>query len=181
MSSVFERFITQKPVVGKEVFLARGAIVYGAVTLQDHASVWFNAVLRADMNEIVIGQYSNVQDNATFHTSANTRSELGNYVTVGHGAIVHGAKVNDCCMIGMGSILLDGAEIPEGCLVGAGALVTHKLKAPAHSLIVGSPAKVVRELSQKEVDDLKSWAIEYAEFAEYHLKNQIGLGALLQS
>lgn len=181
MSSVFERYIRQKPVVGKDVFLARGAIVYGAVTLKDYSSVWFNAVLRADINEIVIGKYSNVQDNATFHTGTQTRSELGDYVTVGHNAIVHGCKVGNGCMIGMGSILLDDAIIPEGCLVGAGSVVTPKLKAEPHTLILGSPAKVVRALSQEEVDGLKNWAMEYAEVAQYHIKNKIGLGSPLQS
>lgn len=181
MSSVFERFVKSTPIRGKDVFIAKGAIVYGAVTLMDHSSIWFNAVLRADINQIIIGKYSNVQDNATFHTGASNSSILGDYVTVGHNAIVHGCKVCDGCMIGMGSILLDDAIIPEACLVGAGALVTPKLKAPPHSLIVGSPAKVIRELSQEEVDNLKKWAIEYSEVAQYHIKNKIGLGDLLIS
>lgn len=183
MSSVFEQFIGQRPIVGKDVFLARGSIIYGAVSLGDHASVWFNAVLRGDINRIVVGKYSNVQDNATFHVGSQSAIEMGDYVTVGHNAVVHGCKVSDGCMIGMGSILLDNVFIPEGCLVGAGAVVTPKLKAQSHSLIVGSPAKVVRELSQQEVEDLKKWAIEYAEVAQYHLQHQIGVSSesLIQS
>lgn len=174
MSHLFEKYINQKPIIGKDVFLARGAVLYGAVELGDHASVWFNAVLRADINRIRVGKYSNIQDNATLHTGMQTFTEIGDYVTVGHNAIVHGARVADNCMIGMGSILLDDVIIPEGCLVGAGALVTPKLKAAPHTLILGSPAKVARELSEKEVQDLKNWAIEYAQVAQYHIEHKIG-------
>lgn len=171
VSHTFEQFLKRKPVIGKNVFLAKGSVVCGAVTLKDHASVWFNAVLRADMNEMTIGCHTNIQDNAVFHVSLDAPLELGDYVTIGHGAILHGCKVGDNCLIGMGSILLDHVEVPPGCMVGAGSLLTPKLKAPPNSLIVGSPAKVVRELKPKEIEQLKLWALEYSALAQYHLSN----------
>jgi len=173
VSHTFEQFLKRKPVVGEKVFLAKGAVVCGAVTLEDCASVWFNAVLRADMNEMTIGSHSNVQDNATFHVSLDAPLEIGDYVTVGHGAILHGCKVGDNCLIGMGSILLDHVEVPPCCMVGAGSLLTPKLKAAPNSLIVGSPAKVVRQLDLKEIEQLKLWALEYSALAQYHLSNPI--------
>ena len=181
MNPPFERFLNRKAEIGENVYLAKGAIVYGAVRLKDYASVWFNAVLRADINEISVGKYSNVQDNAVFHVSKDAPLEVGDYVTIGHGAILHGCKVADNCLIGMGSFLLDHVEIPEGCRVGAGALVTPNLKAAPNSLIVGSPARVVRALRQEEMEQIKSWALEYSTLAQYHLTNKIGIGSPLDS
>lgn len=173
MSHTFEQFLKRKPVIGEKVFLAKGSVVCGAITLKDHASVWFNAVLRADINEMTIGSHTNIQDNAVFHVSLDAPLELGDYVTVGHGAILHGCKVGDNCLIGMGSILLDHVEVPSGCMVGAGSLLTPKLKAPPNSLIVGSPAKVVRQLEPGEIEQLKLWALEYSALAQYHLSNPV--------
>lgn len=176
-----EVFLRKQPTLGKGVFICKGATVVGDVTLGDRASVWYGAVLRADINKIVIGNYSNVQDNAVLHLADELPCILGNYVTVGHAAVVHGAIVRDETLIGMGAVILDGAEIGEQCIVGARSLVTPGTKIPPGSMVMGAPAKVVRPLSEKERLGLKYWAEKYACNAEYHLKNNISVGGPLPS
>ena len=145
-----DTFLRKKPVVGKGVYIARGAVVVGDVTLGDGASVWYNAVLRGDINRIVIGDHSNIQDNSVIHLADDFPCVVGSYVTVGHSAIVHACRIGDECLIGMGAVVLDGAEIGAQCLIGARALVTQNVKIPAGSLVMGSPAKVVRALTDEE-------------------------------
>jgi gamma-carbonic anhydrase len=151
-------------------------VVVGDVTLGDGASVWYNAVLRGDINRIVIGDHSNIQDNSVVHLADDFPCEVGSYVTVGHSAIVHACKIGDECLIGMGAVVLDGAEIGAQCLIGARALVTQNVKIPAGSLVLGSPAKVVRALSDKERTGLKYWAEKYVENAAYCLAHKINIG-----
>lgn len=167
-------FLRKPPQLGKGVYIARGAVVIGDVTLGDHASVWFNAVLRGDINRIVVGHHSNVQDNAVLHLADEHPCLVGNYVTVGHSAIVHACTVQDECLIGMGAIILDGAVIGEQSIVGAAALVTQGTTFPPGSLILGSPAKAVRALSQDERQRIRHWAEKYVRNAEYCLENAIG-------
>src|SRR3984957_14652450 len=141
-----DQYLRKKPTLGKDVYIARGAVVVGDVTLGDGASIWYNAVLRGDINRIVVGDHSNVQDNAVLHLADDFPCLLGQYVTVGHSAVVHACTVGDECLIGMGAVILDGAELGEQCLVGARALVTQHSKIPPGSLVLGAPAKVVRSL-----------------------------------
>jgi carbonic anhydrase/acetyltransferase-like protein (isoleucine patch superfamily) len=133
-------------------FIATGAIIVGDVTLAELTSVWFNAVLRGDTTAVTIGPRSNIQDGAIFHADPGFPAEIGAGVTVGHGAIIHGAKVGDNTVIGMGAILLNGAVIGENCIVGAGALITEGKVFPTGTLILGSPAKVVRELTEDDIN-----------------------------
>ena len=119
LSSQLDIFLRQKPALGKDVYIAQGAIVLGDVTLGDGASVWYHAVLRGDINRIVVGHHSNIQDGAVLHLAEELPCLVGNYVTVGHGAIVHACAVGDECLIGMGAVVLDGAELGAQCLVGA--------------------------------------------------------------
>ncbi len=133
-------------------FIASGAVIVGDVTLAELTSVWFNAVLRGDTTPITIGARSNIQDGAILHADPGFPAEIGEGVTVGHGAIVHGAKVGNNTIIGMGAILLNGAVVGENCIVGAGALITEGKIFPAGSLILGSPAKVVRELTEDDIN-----------------------------
>lgn len=179
--SQLEVFLRKQPGLGKQVFIAKGASVVGDVTLGDFASVWYGAVLRGDINKIVVGNYSNVQDNAVVHLSDEWPAVIGNYVTIGHAAVVHGATIRDETLIGMGAVLLDGVEIGEQCIVGARALVTPGTKIPAGSMVLGAPAKVVRPLTPEERAGLKYWAEKYAFNAEYHLKNKINVGKPLKS
>ncbi|HWI58727.1 MAG TPA: gamma carbonic anhydrase family protein [Bacillota bacterium] len=176
-----ETFLRRRPTLGKSVYIARGAVVLGDVTLGDHASVWYNAVLRGDINRIVVGHHTNIQDTAVLHLADDFACVLGNYVTVGHGAIVHACTVGDEVLVGMGSTILDGAVIGEQSLVGARALVTQGMQVPPGSLVLGAPAKVVRALTPKERAGIKSLAEKYARSAAYYLKHQINVSEPLPS
>ena len=129
-------------------YIAKNATVVGDVQLGKDVSIWYGAVLRGDSGCISIGDGSNVQDNAVLHEKIT----IGKNCTIGHGAIVHGCTIGDNCIVGMGSIVLDGAVIGENCMIGAGALVTGKMNAPAGTLILGNPAKVVRELTEEQIE-----------------------------
>ncbi len=128
------------------VYMAPGATVVGEVTLGEDVNIWYGAVLRGDNGAIQVGEGSNIQDNCVLHG----KTTVGRNCTVGHGAIVHGCTVGDGCIIGMGAILLNGAVLADGCLVGAGALVTGKTVAPEGSVLLGSPAKIVKQLTDEE-------------------------------
>jgi carbonic anhydrase/acetyltransferase-like protein (isoleucine patch superfamily) len=172
-----DTFLRRKPVLGKGVYIARGAVVTGDVTLGDGASVWYNAVLRGDINRIVVGDYSNIQDGSVLHLADDYPCIVGRYVTVGHAAIVHACRIGDECLVGMGAVVLDGAEVGAQCLIGARALITQDVKIPDGSLVLGSPAKVVRELTAEERAGLKYWAQKYADNAAYCLEHGINVGA----
>ncbi|MCX8156198.1 MAG: gamma carbonic anhydrase family protein [Verrucomicrobiae bacterium] len=176
-----EKYLRKQPVLGRKVYIAKGAVVVGDVTLGDHASVWYNAVLRGDINRIVVGHHSNVQDNAVLHLADDYPCLIGNYVTVGHSAIVHACTVEDEVLIGMGAVILDGAVIGRQSIVGAGALVTQRTVIPPGSMVLGSPAKVVRPLTDEERAGLKYWAEKYAYNAGYHLQHKINVGKPLKS
>ena len=145
-----------------EVYIAPNATVVGDVTLHKNANIWYNAVLRGDSGAIVIGEGTNVQDHCVIHE----KTTIGNNCTIGHSAIVHGCTIGDGCVIGMGAIVLTGAVLGDGCLVGAGALVTGKTVAPAGSMLLGSPAKVVKELTQEQIDTQIHDAQHYVELAK---------------
>ncbi len=176
-----DTFLRQQPRLGIGVYIAKGAIVVGDVSLGDHSSVWYNAVLRGDINKIVVGHHSNIQDNAVLHLADDFPCILGNHVTVGHSAVVHACKVGDEVLVGMGAVILDGAEIGEQSIVGARSLVTQGTKVPPGSMVLGSPAKVVRQLSEKERSGLKYWAEKYVANAAYCLKNGIGVSSPIPS
>ena len=170
-----DKFLRRQPKLGKNVFIAKTATVIGDVTLGAHSSVWYGAVLRGDINRIVVGHHSNVQDNAVLHLADDFPCVLGNWVTVGHSAIVHACKVGDETLVGMGAVILDGAVIGRQCLIGARALVTQGTNIPPGSLVLGSPAKVVRKLSREERGKLKWWAEKYVANAAYCLKHGINV------
>ena len=173
---LLDTFLRQSPKLGKGVYLAKTAVVLGDVTLGVHSSVWYGAVLRGDINRIVVGHHSNVQDNAVVHLADDLPCILGNWVTVGHGAIVHACKVGDEVLVGMGAVILDGAVIGKQSIIGAKALVTQGMKIPPGSLVLGAPAKLVRKLTPKERSGLKWWAEKYVDNAAYCLKNKINVG-----
>lgn len=166
-----DRFLARRPKLGRGVYIARGAAVLGDVTLGDFSSVWYNAVLRGDINRIVVGHHSNIQDNAVLHLADDFPCIVGNYVTIGHSAVVHACKVGDETLVGMGAVILDGAVIGKQSIIGAKALVTQGAKIPAGSLVLGAPAKVVRALTREERAGLRMWADKYVENAAYCLKN----------
>ena len=144
-----------------EVLICDGACVVGDVTLGKGVSVWYNAVIRADKGPIVVGENTNVQDCAVLHNETT----VGRGCTIGHGAIVHGCTVGDNTLIGMGAVVLDGARIGNDCIVGAGTLVTGKMDAPDGTMILGSPAKVVRKLTEAEIEGIRESMEEYLDLA----------------
>jgi carbonic anhydrase/acetyltransferase-like protein (isoleucine patch superfamily) len=172
-------FLRKPPTLGPNVYIASTAVVLGDVTLGAHSSVWYNAVLRGDINRIIVGEYSNIQDNAVLHLADNFPCILGRHVTVGHSAIVHACTVEDECLIGMGATILDGALIGAQSIIGANALVTQGTVVPPGSMVLGSPAKVVRQLTPAERDSLRAWADKYVQNAAYCLKHRINLGSPL--
>ena len=174
-----DTFLTKKPVLGRGVYIAKGAAVLGDVVLGDYSSVWYHAVVRGDINRIVVGHHTNIQDNAVLHLADDYPCLVGNFVTVGHSAIVHACTVGDECLIGMGAVVLDGAVVGDQCLIGARALVTQRMQIPAGSLVMGSPAKIVRALTAEERAGLKHWAEKYVANAAYCLEKNINVGGPL--
>jgi carbonic anhydrase/acetyltransferase-like protein (isoleucine patch superfamily) len=172
-----DTFLRKTPILGEKVYLARGSVVVGDVTIGDYSSVWYNAVLRGDINRIVVGHHTNIQDNAVLHLADELPCLVGNYVTIGHSAIVHACTVHDESLIGMGAVVLDGAEVGRQSLIGAKALVMQGMKVPEGSLVLGVPGKVVRALTDHERAGLKLWAEKYAANATYCVNNKIGLAA----
>jgi carbonic anhydrase/acetyltransferase-like protein (isoleucine patch superfamily) len=157
-----EAFEDAYPELGADVFIAETARLIGSVTLGSQVNVWYGAVLRGDVGTIVVGARSNIQDLACVHMTGGVSNVLiGDDVTVGHGAIIHGAKVGDGALIGMGSILLDNAEIGPQTIIGAGALVTPNTKIPPRSLVLGNPGRVIRQLSDAELQTGKLGAEVY--------------------
>jgi gamma-carbonic anhydrase len=167
--------LAKTPTIGKSVYIARGAVVVGDVTLGDHSSVWYNAVLRGDINRILLGAYTNIQDGAVLHLEDDLPCIVGNYVTIGHLAIVHACTVGDEILIGMGSVVLDGAVIGKQCLIGAKALVKQGAQIPDGSLVVGMPARIVRSLTPEERAKFKPGAEKYAANAAYCLMHKINV------
>jgi carbonic anhydrase/acetyltransferase-like protein (isoleucine patch superfamily) len=152
--------------VHPSVFIAPGAVVVGDVTLAQDVSVWFNAVLRGDTELLIISVGTNIQDGAILHADPGYPTTVGAGCTIGHRAIVHGARVGDNTLVGMGAILLNGVIVGENCIVGAGALLTQGKEFPPGSLIVGSPAKVIRELTADEISSNRASAVGYVQKAK---------------
>ena len=176
-----DQFLRKQPSLGQGVYLASTAIVVGDVMIGDYSSVWFHAVLRGDINYIKLGAYTNIQDGAVVHLADDYGCEIGNWVTVGHSAVVHACKIGDESLIGMNSTVLDGAEIGAQSVVGANALVTGGTKIPEGSLVLGSPAKVIRALTEAERADIKPWAQKYVDNGAYCLKHGLNIGAPLST
>jgi len=176
-----DTFLRAKPRLGAGVYIAKTAVVLGDVRIGDHASVWYNATVRGDINYIEIGHHSNIQDNAVLHLADEFPCIVGNYVTVGHSAIVHACTVGNEVLIGMGATILDGAVVGDQCLIGANARVTQGAKIPAGSMVLGSPARVVRVLKPEERAKLKWWADKYVENTAYCLKHGINVGGPLET
>ena len=161
-------FLLRQPAIHPTAFIAPNATLLGDVTVGEDASIWYNSVLRGDINRIVVGRGSNVQDGSVLHLSAEYSCLIGDYVTVGHMAMLHACTIGDECLIGMGAIILDGAEIGARSIVGAGALVTQGKIIPPGSMVLGSPAKVVRELTAEEQAGLRGWAERYVKLIPHY-------------
>jgi len=164
------RFLFVPPQIDPTAYVASQAVVIGDVRLAAHTSVWPTAVLRGDINYIEIGEGSNIQDGSIVHLAEDLPVRVGKLVTVGHRAILHACTVEDNCLIGMGATVLDGAVIGTGSIIGAHALVTKGTHIPPGSLVMGTPAKVVRALRPEEIADIRTWADHYIALGPIHKK-----------
>jgi len=162
------RHLGKTPDTSRAAFVAANATVIGDVKLGAQSSVWYGCVLRGDINSIEIGEGSNVQDLTLVHLADDYGVKIGKYCTIGHTAIIHACEIGDECLIGMGATILDGAKIGDRCIVGANSLVTQRFVAPPGSMILGSPAKVTRALTEKELNGLRPWAEKYIKVATAH-------------
>lgn len=158
------RYLEWQPSLGERVYVAPGAQVVGRAILANHVSIWHNCVVRADVNFIRIGENTNIQDLSMLHVTELNSLTIGKNVSLGHNVVLHGCKIGDSCLIAMGAIVLDGAEIGENSVVAAGAMVPPGKKFPPGSMIMGNPAKVVRELTPEEKE---RWANHYKSYLVY--------------
>ena len=162
------------PRVGENTFLAETAVLLGDVTVGRDCSIWYNAVLRGDVNRIVIGDRTNIQDGVVLHTIYDqakhpSQTIIGNDVSVGHNAIVHGAVIGDNCLIGMGATILDNAVVPSGCIIAANALVLSNARLEPDSVYAGVPAKKVKEVTPEQRDEIiRRTAHDYMLYASWH-------------
>lgn len=160
------------PIIPASAFIAEGAIVKGAVTLGENCGVWYHATIRADRATISIGDNSNIQDNCVVHVDPGAAVQIGQGVTVGHGAIIHGCTVGDNTLIGMGAILLNDCVIGKNCIIGAGTLITQNTRIPDNSLVLGNPGKVKREVTPEEIEANRRNALHYVEEARIYAEGQ---------
>lgn len=165
MANIIE-YKGKKPVIGERVFLAEGARLIGDVEIGDDSSVFYNSVIRADLAEIRIGKRTNIQDNVTIHLSTDVGVHIGNNVTVGHNAVLHACTIEDNVLVGMGAIVMDGSRIRKNSVVAAGSLVPQNKEYPEGSLIVGSPARVARQLTDDEIRKFNEGVEHYIEIKE---------------
>ena len=161
------------PVIGKRVFIAPTAVLIGDVTIGDGASIWFNAVLRGDMAPIVVGANTNIQDNCTIHTDADLPARIGDNVTMGHNAVIHGCTIDAGALIGIGAIVLNGAHVKAMSVVAAGAVVREGAQVGPRQLVAGSPAVVKGELSVTMLERVKQAPDDYLKLADRYLRMQI--------
>lgn len=167
----------KEPQIHPDAFIAPGAVIFGDVTIGKDCSIWFHATVRGERAGIRIGEGSNIQDNCVVHVDPGHMAEIGSYVTVGHSAVVHGCKIGDNTLVGMGAILLNGAVVGKNCVIGAGALVTQNTVIPDNSMVLGSPAKVKREVTEQEAAANRENALHYIqegkEYAAYLGKEKL--------
>lgn len=149
------------PSIHEETFIAENSSIIGEVTVGLGTSVWYGAVLRGDINYVKVGEHCTVQDNAVLHVALAHSVDVGDYTNIGHNAVVHGCKIGNNCLIGMGAIVLNGAVVGDNCIIGAGSVVTQGAIIPDNSLVVGIPGKVIRQLTQEEINSNKETAIRY--------------------
>jgi carbonic anhydrase/acetyltransferase-like protein (isoleucine patch superfamily) len=167
-----ETFLKRKPQIEKAGFVAGDAKILGDVKLGRNASVFYGAVLRADINSITVGEGTNVQDGCIIHLADDLGAHIGDFCTIGHGAIIHACTIGNECLIGMRAVILDGAVIGDQCLIAAGSVVTPRTNIPPRSMVMGMPAKVVRQLKDEEIALLRQSADKYIEVAQAHAAQQ---------
>ena len=163
-----ENVTIKTPEIHQSAFIADGAKVIGDVIMKSESSIWYNTVVRADINQIVVGKRSNIQDNSVLHLENDQGVIIGDDVTIGHNAIIHGCTISDGALIGMGAIIMNGAIIGRGAVVGAGAIVTEHMHVPDLGLVVGIPGKVIKTLPDSTFEKNVKWAKKYTQLAFIH-------------
>lgn len=161
-------FLSKKPQIDSSVYIAPDAVIIGDVEIGKGSSVWFGTIIRGDTEKIKIGEYTNLQDYTILHADKGFILEIGSYVSIGHRAIVHGCKVRDNVMIGMGAIILNGAVISENSIIAAGSVVKENFFVPPNSLVAGVPAEIKRELTEKDREMIKAASFHYYELAKIY-------------
>lgn len=151
------------PKIDENVFLAAGTQIIGDVQIASHANIWFNTVIRGDVHPIRVGSFTNIQDCCTVHVMHDHPVIIEEYVTVGHGAILHACHIGKNCLIGMGAIILSYTQIGENCIIGAGCLITEHKKIPPNSLVMGAPGRVIRTVTEEEIKTIRQSAVKYYE------------------
>lgn len=165
-------YLAYEPLIAASAWIADSAEVIGKVVIQADASVWFQSVVRGDSDEIFIGAESNIQDGCILHTDPQHILQIEERVTIGHGCILHGCRIESECLIGMGAIILNGAHIHQHSIIGAGAVVTENMVIPERSLVVGCPARVIRQVSEQQITDIQSNAAHYCALARAYQKEE---------
>ena len=163
----------KSPQIHESAFIADGAKIIGDVIMQSQSSVWYNTVVRADINQIIIGERSNIQDNSVLHLENDQGVRIGDDVTIGHNAIIHGCTIKNGALIGMGSIIMNGATVGRGAVIGAGAIVTENMQVPDLGLVVGIPGKVIKTLPDDTFEKNVKWAKKYTQLAMIHKKQNV--------
>ena len=161
------------PTIDSSVFVAKGAVVLGNITIDKECSIWYNVTIRSTESSITIGKGTNVQDNAVIHVGEHHPTVIGSYITIGHGAIIHGCTIEDNSLIGMGAIILNGAKIGKNCMIAAGTLIPQNKVIPDNSLVMGNPGKIIRQVTEEEI-------LKNRENAEHYIKERITYIALDQ-
>ncbi len=175
MTENYLKHIYDKPEISSEAFIAHNAAVVGNAVIDSKSSVWFGAVVRADNARCHLGEGSNLQDCAVIHCETDHPTEIGRHVTIGHGAIVHGAEIGENTLIGMGAIIMNGAVIGKNCIIGAGAIVTEGTVIPDGSVAMGTPAKIKRQITDSEIEDNLNAALEYIEASRIFMSGRAGM------
>ncbi len=160
--------LKKSPEIDPSAFIANGAQVMGNVIIKKDASIWYNSVLRGDINQIIIGERSNIQDGCILHLENDLPCIVENDVTVGHHVNLHGCYVEECCLIGIGAIILSGARIGRGSIIGAGAVILENTIIPPFSLVVGCPGKIIKSTPEETINQQKKWANKYVELSKVH-------------
>jgi len=164
---LIRQFNNKKPVIAESSFIAENTSIIGDVIIGEESSIWFGTTVRGDMNYIHIGNRTNIQDNSIVHVTTDIAPTIiGDGVTIGHGAIIHGCTIENDCLIGMGSIIMDEAIVKKGSMIAAGAIVTPKTIVPENTLMVGIPAKPIRKLSKEEYNEIIERAQHYIDFSK---------------
>lgn len=162
---MIKNFKSKEPKIHKNTYISETSVIIGSVELEENVNIWFGAVLRGDLRNIVVGKNTNIQENTVIHTDEDYKVIIGEGCTIGHGAIIHGCEIGNNVLVGMGSIILNGAKIGNNTIIGAGSLVTSNKVFEDNVLILGNPAKVVRKLTQEEIENNKKSCLNYIELS----------------